>query len=78
MGEFPDEIWDKVAPGIFAKIKAGEKKAHDFCVRVFLTNGHAFNVVVSANNRAEAFDKAGQQTSSAIARFKLMWEGEQA
>jgi hypothetical protein len=49
--------------------------SRDFCVRIFLVNGHSFNVVVNAVDKSSAYDKASLQTSLPIARFSLMWEG---
>jgi len=49
---------------------------HDFCIRLYLANGHTFIVVVSAINKFDAFRIAGLQTSYPVDRFSVMWESE--
>lgn len=49
---------------------------HDFCIRLYLANGHTFDVVVSAINQFDAFCIAELQTSYPVDRFSVMWESE--
>jgi hypothetical protein len=91
-GQISDDEWAKISPAFYSQIIEAEQEAkeqsesesveaqitevHDFCIRIILMSGHAFNAVVTATDKADAYEKAAKQTSQPIARFAVMWEAE--